>query len=186
MRDRCTIVFDTILNYCVRSLKIDANGSLQNLEDETDDIYCTVLYNDETHTFDQVINTLTRIVGWQQKDAVEYVSTIDREGRAVVKCSNFETCLKLKNDIEKQSLRPTMASKPTALKVAVLHKNAIAYQQFSLQLLAWFQEFLSRHAVFRFLFCEILKQNTDYNLKEILANDSLLWKTAVSTLSRRS
>lgn len=178
MRDRCMIVFDAILNYCVRSLKLEANGSIKNLETQDEDVYCTVLYNDETHTFDQVINTLTRIVGWQQKDAVEYVSTIDREGRAVVKCSSFQSCIKLKNDIENQSLRSTVALKPTVLKVAVLHKNDYAYQQFSLQLLAWFQEFLSRHALFRFLFCEILKQGSDYSLREILTNDSMLWKTA--------
>lgn len=178
MRDRCKIVFDAILNYCVKSLKIEANGSIKNMDTQDEDVYCTVLYNDETHTFDQVINTLTRIVGWQQKDAVEYVSTIDREGRAVVKCSTFASCIKLKNDIENQSLRSTVAIKPTVLKVAVLHKNDVAYQQFSLQLLAWFQEFLTRHAVFRFLFCEILKQSTDYSLREILTNDSMLWKTA--------
>lgn len=68
MRERCMIVFDAILNYCVRSLKIDANGTLKSFDgDMEEDVYCTVLYNDETHTFDQVINTLTRIVGWQQK-----------------------------------------------------------------------------------------------------------------------
>lgn len=178
MRDRCMIVFEAILNYCVRSLKIEANGSIQNMANQHEDLYCTVLYNDETHTFDQVISTLTRIVGWPQKDAVEYVSTIDREGRAVVKCSTFSSCIKLKNEIENQSLRTALAPKQTVLKVAVLHKNDVAHQQFSLQLLTWFQEFLTRHAVFRFLFCEILKKSTDYSLREILMNDSMLWKTA--------
>lgn len=177
MRERCMIVFNAILNYCVRSL-MNENGSIKNMDTQEEDIYCTVLYNDETHTFDQVINTLTRIVGWAQKDAVEYVSTIDREGRAVVKCSSFQSCIKLKNEIENQTLRSTVALKPTILKVAVLHKNDVAYQQFSLQLLSWFQEFLTRHAIFRFLFCEILKQTSDYSLREILTNDSKLWKTA--------
>lgn len=103
---------------------------------------------------------------------------IDREGRAVVKCTTFNACMKLKAEIEKQSLRPSVIPKPTVLKVAVLHKNAVAQQQFALQLLSWFQEFLTRHAVFRFIFCENLKQNTDYSLRDILTNDSSLWKTA--------
>lgn len=179
MRDRSFIIFDAIMSYCVRSLKIEMNASLNGLDgDLEEDIYCTVLYNDETHTFEQVIQTLTRIVGCPQKDAIEYVSSIDREGRAVVKCATFQSCLKLKNDIEKQTLRTTITTKPTALKVAVLHKNAVAYQQFSLQLLSWFQEFLSRHAIFRFIFCEMASQNTPYSLRELLLNDCKLWKTA--------
>lgn len=103
---------------------------------------------------------------------------IDREGRAVVKCTTFAACMKLKGEIEKQSMRTSVIPKPTVLKVAVLHKNAVAQQQFALQLLSWFQEFLTRHAVFRFIFCENLKQNTEYSLRDILTNDSTLWKTA--------
>lgn len=185
MRDRCGIVYDAIMNYCTRSLKSETNASLKALDGESDeDIYCTVLYNDETHTFEQVIQTLTRIVGCPQKDAIEYVSSIDREGRAVVKCASFSSCLKLKTDIEKQTLRSTLATKPTALKVAVLHKTAVAHQQFSLQLLAWFQEFLSRHAVFRYIFGEMLSENTAYSLRDILLNDYKLWKTARTSWHR--
>lgn len=103
---------------------------------------------------------------------------IDREGRAVVKCASFQSCNALKAEVEKQSLRPTVMSKPTILKVSVLHKNTVAQQQFSLQLLSWFQDFLTRHAIFRFIFCENLKQNTEYSLRDILTNDSRLWKTA--------
>lgn len=84
-----------------------------------------------------MIQTLTRIVGCNQKDAIEYVSSIDREGRAVVKCGSFESCSKLKTDIEKQAMRSTLTTKSTALKVSVLHKVAVAYQHLSLQLLAW-------------------------------------------------
>lgn len=49
-RNHCMVVFDAVLN-C----------------DMEEHIYCAELYNDEIHTFDQVINTLTRIVGWKQK-----------------------------------------------------------------------------------------------------------------------
>lgn len=66
------------------------------------------------------------------------MSSIDREGRAVVKCARFQACMKLKSDIEKSAaVRTTISAKSAILKVAVLHKNAIAYQQFALQLLGW-------------------------------------------------
>ena len=77
-------------------------------------------------------------MGCQQKEAIDYVTSIDREGRAVVKCAPFQKCEQLKNDIEKQSNRSVnLPPKQLPLKVSVLHKNAVAQQQFAIQLLAW-------------------------------------------------
>lgn len=136
MRERCIIATDAIIQYCIRSLQLESDASLRPLVHMDEDFYCTVLYNDETHTFEQVISTLTRIVGCSQKDAVEYVSSIDRLGRAVVKCATFNSCIHMKQEIEK-NVRTSITAKVQTLKVAVLHKKAIAYQQFALQLLAW-------------------------------------------------
>jgi ATP-dependent Clp protease adapter protein ClpS len=52
-------------------------------------LFCTVLYNDETHTFDLVIQTLTRALTCSKKDAIEFATTIDREGRSIVKVGGF-------------------------------------------------------------------------------------------------
>lgn len=52
-------------------------------------LFCTVLYNDETHTFDLVIQTLTRALQCSKKDAIEFATTIDREGRSIVKVGGF-------------------------------------------------------------------------------------------------
>lgn len=54
--DKCSeIVFKAILNYCVKNLQIQSDSSLAELgESEDEDVYCTILYNDETHTFEQV------------------------------------------------------------------------------------------------------------------------------------
>lgn len=138
MTNRCGIVFKAALQYCIASLEIESDASIRALDGDIEDFYCTVLYNDETHTFEQVIQTLTRIVGHSQKDAVDYVSSIDREGRAVVKCASFQDCIDLKQEIEQNTVRPSMTTKAAQLKVAVLHKRAVAYQQFALQLLAWY------------------------------------------------
>lgn len=153
MKEICKIVFRGILTYCVTMLQIDSDSSFPNIEedpDQNEDVYCTLLYNDETHTFDQVINTLTSIVKCEQKEAVEYVTSIDRDGRSVVKCSTFAACIKLKNEIEKKGTRTTLTStKLQPLKVAIFHKNTVACQSFGLQLLHWFQEFLGYSAKFR-------------------------------------
>lgn len=62
MRERCLIVFDAIMNYCVRSLEIESDASMRCTDGlNEEDFYCTVLYNDETHTFEQVNN---RIFKW--------------------------------------------------------------------------------------------------------------------------
>lgn len=54
--DKCSeIVFKAILYYCVKTLQIQSDSSLAELGDsEDEDVYCTILYNDETHTFEQV------------------------------------------------------------------------------------------------------------------------------------
>lgn len=132
----------------------------------------------------KVIQTLTRIVGCAQKDAVEYVTSIDREGRAVVKCSSFQSCLQLKDEIEKQGTRPNAGNKIAPLNVGVLHKKAIAHQLFALQLLGWFQEFLTIHEIFRKIFCDVATQDTNYNINHILLNDTKLWKTARASWHR--
>lgn len=54
------------------------------------DTYCTILYNDEVHTFEQVITTLGRVLKCNQRSSTEFVTNIDREGRAVVKCASFQ------------------------------------------------------------------------------------------------
>lgn len=183
MRDRCRIVFDAILNYCMRSLKIEANGSIKNKDTDTSDKfgYCTVLYNNGQYPFALLENRLMQIAGWAQKYASECISTMKHEGRAIVMCSTFASCNRLKNDIDNQTLRRSFVI-PSLLHTSVLPKNDVAYQQLSLQLLAWFQEFLKRHHIFRYLFCQILKQNTSQSnnsmLSEILINNCLLWRAA--------
>lgn len=136
VQGRCAIVFQAILAYCMRVLKMDSDGSYSELDDD-DNTHCTVLYNDETHTFEQVIQALTSIVLCSQKTAIEYVTSIDREGRAVVKCASFEVCKKLKEDIETKAIRTTVGGKMAPLKVTVMHRNEVACQHLAIQMLGW-------------------------------------------------
>ena len=85
----------------------------------------------------QVIQTLTSIVKCEHKTAIEYVTSIDREGRAVVKCASFEVCKKLKEDIENKAMRSTLTTRAMPLKVTVMHRNEVACQHLAMQLLVW-------------------------------------------------
>lgn len=65
MKECCRLVFQGIMNYCIKSLEIESNASNACLDGD-DNIFCTVLYNDETHTFEQVCFVFFLIN--QQKD----------------------------------------------------------------------------------------------------------------------
>ncbi|XP_047998255.1 LOW QUALITY PROTEIN: E3 ubiquitin-protein ligase UBR1 [Leguminivora glycinivorella] len=163
--ERMKTVANVSLSYCFRLLTLDHAPGLPNelrlkdAERERDplqildqpDCYCTVLYNDETHTFEQVITTLTRVMKVNHRDAVELVSLIDREGRALVKCSSFQVCDRLKNDIEICTAmfeRFTSRTGP-ALKVLVMHAHVLAHQTFAMKLLQWLQNFVAQEPSLR-------------------------------------
>ncbi|XP_017488477.1 PREDICTED: E3 ubiquitin-protein ligase UBR1 [Rhagoletis zephyria] len=193
IKERCEVAFTAILTFCVSFLEIESNASLECLDGDSDDgqeeCFCTVLYNDESHTFDQVIQTLTKIAKCRQKDAMEIVAAIDREGRAVVKCDTFSECCQLQEAIEKQAVTTLSAlHTPRAnqsLRVSVLNIRAVACQQFALQLLSWFQEFLIKHCIFRQIFARlIMDRKAPYCIRHILEYDVKLWKTARSCWHR--
>lgn len=56
MEKRCNLVFEAILQYCIKWLEIESNAGLMAL-DGAEDVYCTILYNDESHTYEQVENS---------------------------------------------------------------------------------------------------------------------------------
>ena len=65
IKDVCRIVFHAILVYCVNMLQIDSDTSFPDIDGDkgqTEDLFCTLLYNDETHTFDQVSITLFKCI----------------------------------------------------------------------------------------------------------------------------
>ncbi|KAK4886967.1 hypothetical protein RN001_003238 [Aquatica leii] len=185
LADRARVVYDAILWYAYNLLTLEHTTDLRlgSNDDNSFDIdtYCTVLYNDEIHTFEQVINTLNRVIKCSQKNAIEYVTNIDREGRAVVKCSTFQHCSELKTEIEKHTSRHGNK----ALKVLVVHAHVVAHQLFAMKLLSWLQIFLSHGEGFRKIFAEVaLKPQQSLELsdqsvvKGILLRDSQLWKSA--------
>ncbi|GIY02969.1 e3 ubiquitin-protein ligase UBR2 [Caerostris darwini] len=177
--ERFRLVLKIILKYCQTmltweqpvNLPADLQFPLQNNTSDYPDTYCTILYNDETHTYEQVIDTLTKAINCSKKIAIDYATTIDREGRSMVKCSSFSECNQVRHYIERVTSR--LASK---LKVSVMHTEIIAHQTFALKLLGWLQAFMTYNKGFCYILTEeILHDNL---LHDVMCADTSLWKTA--------
>ena len=67
------------------------------------DDYCTVIYNDEFHRFDDVIDTIPRAVDCDRNTAIGLTTLVDRNGRCIVKCSGFANCQDVKKTAERTS-----------------------------------------------------------------------------------
>ncbi|XP_028170096.1 E3 ubiquitin-protein ligase UBR1 [Ostrinia furnacalis] len=194
--ERMKIVASVCLSYSLRLLTHDHAPSLPNdlrLKDaerdllqilDSPDRYCTVLYNDETHTFEQVITTLTRVMKCNHRDAVELVTLIDREGRALVKCSTFQVADKLKGDIETFTSRHG-----PSLKVLVMHAHVIAHQTFAMKLLNWLQNFVCREPSLRLALSQVALGEEAWGggstslcgggvAGAVMQNDFRMWKAA--------
>ncbi|XP_044749932.1 E3 ubiquitin-protein ligase UBR2 [Coccinella septempunctata] len=182
LKERARIAFEAVLGYSHRLLTTEQVSDIRFNSSADDvlfdiDMYCTILYNDEVHTFEQVISTLSRVLKCNQRSAIAFVTSIDREGRAVVKCSDFQSCNELRTEIEKYTSRH--GNKP--LKVIVSHAHIIAHQIYAMKLLAWLQGLLSHSSALRNIFAETALKETESEpsiIKSMLLRDSSLWKSA--------
>lgn len=202
IQERARHVFSNVLKFAYELLTLDTfmklPGDLQYkerdrdidplLDDllEVDDLYATVLYNDEVHTFEEVITTLQRAVECDRNAAINFVSLIDREGRSLVKCAPFQQCSEVKRIVERITGRRGI--KP--LKVMVIHSHVVAHQVFAMRMISWLDGILAYSEGFRALFSLILvEQEQGVNsrkqpsiLEGILRHDTVLWKAARSSV----
>lgn len=190
MERRAHLIFQYVLRYARALLtledppmlpsELDSDETLDDLYSlyrNQEDSFCTVLYNDETHTFDQVITTLNKFIKCPQRESIDYVTSIDREGRAVVKCAGFVQCKDLKEEIEKFTSRHGGKS----LKTVVVHSHVIAHQIYALRLLTWMQNLLGYSERLRAIFSEVVLESAPPEgciLESILRKDTTLWKSA--------
>lgn len=141
---RVELVLRAVLLYCHQMLtwgkSTELPPDLALTPAGTPDTYVTMLFNDETHTYEQVIQTLNRAIECSHREAIEYATTVDREGRSLVRSSTFSDCLQVKQHIERITSRH--GSRP--LRVLVMHSSVVAHQTFAMRLLAWLQGFLAQ------------------------------------------
>ncbi|BFZ11988.1 hypothetical protein BsWGS_15028 [Bradybaena similaris] len=141
--------------------------------------YMCMLYNDEVHTYDQVISTLQRAVDCNQRQALEFATVVDREGRSCVKVGTLDECYAVKQTIERSTSRH--GSKP--LKVEVMIKDVVAHQQFALKILTWLQMINDKASSIRRILCSVLMETVGVSttlsvLEHFIQADTRLWKVA--------
>lgn len=63
-----------------------------------------ILYDDEIHTFDEVINQLIKALGCSVSEAEDLTYKVHNEGKATVFEGSFEECLKINNVLQEIQL----------------------------------------------------------------------------------
>lgn len=145
---------------------------------EKDDTYYCMLFNDEVHTYEQVIYTLQKAVNCSQKEAISFATTVDRDGRRSVLYGSFQSCDQAKSVIVRNTSRQT---KP--LKVQVMYSGIVAHQTFGLRILSWLGQILGYSDGLRRILCQVgLQEGPDGEnsslVDKLMLCDSILWKGA--------
>ncbi|XP_060067571.1 E3 ubiquitin-protein ligase UBR2-like isoform X1 [Ylistrum balloti] len=180
LTDRASALLMAVLRYTMEMLTWEQCDNLPpdlQPEGELEDSYITMLFNDEVHTYEQVIVALQRAVDCTQKEAVEFATTVDREGRSNVRSGNFSSCEKARNIIEHNTSRH--GNKP--LKVQVMHTIVVAHQAFALKIIQWLQTIIGKSDGLRHLFCVLSMQPQEDGqsiMEKLLLIDTQLWKVA--------
>lgn len=76
-------------------------------EDEgggTDDPWFVVLFNDEVHTFEEVIGQLMKATGCSRGEAEDKAWTVHNEGKATVYEGTFEECFEVQSVLKEIQL----------------------------------------------------------------------------------
>ncbi len=73
-------------------------------EEEVNTPWKLILYDDDIHTFDEVINQLIKALGCSLAKAEEFTLKVHFEGKAIVYEGNFEECLKINSVLQEIQL----------------------------------------------------------------------------------
>uniref|UniRef100_A0AAA9RZR2 E3 ubiquitin-protein ligase n=1 Tax=Bos taurus TaxID=9913 RepID=A0AAA9RZR2_BOVIN len=175
-------IFAIMFQYAVEILTWEKESELPpDLEmiEKSDTYYC-MLFNDEVHTYEQVIYTLQKAVNCTQKEAIGFATTVDRDGRRSVRYGEFQYCEQAKSIIVRNTSRQT---KP--LKVQVMHSSIVAHQNFGLKVLSWLGSIIGYSDGLRRILCQVgLQEGPDGEnsslVDRLMLSDSKLWKGARS------
>uniref|UniRef100_A0A665WWI0 E3 ubiquitin-protein ligase n=1 Tax=Echeneis naucrates TaxID=173247 RepID=A0A665WWI0_ECHNA len=171
-------IFSIILKYAVDLLTWEQEDQLPAELKEKGDTYYCMLFNDEVHTYEQVIYTLQKAVNCSQKEAVSFATTVDRDGRKAVRYGDFQFCEQAKSVIVRNTSRQ---SKP--LRVQVMHSSVVAHQCFALKALSWLGQIIQYSDGLRRILCQVGLQKGPEGensslVDRLMLNDSKMWKGA--------
>uniref|UniRef100_A0A8C9TIB9 E3 ubiquitin-protein ligase n=1 Tax=Scleropages formosus TaxID=113540 RepID=A0A8C9TIB9_SCLFO len=177
---RTRSIFSIVLKYSVDMLTWEKEDELPSgLEPlERGDTYYCMLFNDEVHTYEQVIYTLQKAVNCTQKEAVSFATTVDRDGRKSVRYGDFQFCEQAKSVIVRNTSRQT---KP--LRVQVMHSSVVAHQCFALKALGWLSHVIGYSDALRRILCQVglektLEGENSSLVDTLMLCDSKMWKGA--------
>lgn len=82
---------------------------VEELEEEddgsgTDDPWFVILFNDEVHTFEEVIGQLVKATGCSRGEAEDMAWTVHNEGKATVYEGTFEECFEVQSVLKEIQL----------------------------------------------------------------------------------
>ncbi|XP_074663047.1 E3 ubiquitin-protein ligase UBR2-like [Tubulanus polymorphus] len=185
LKQRTEKLYRCLVEYSLHILTWDHPDSLPpnlNPINGMDDTYVTMLFNDEVHTYEQVITTLQRAVDCTKKEAMDFATTVDREGRSIVRVGKHSDCERARSTIERQTSRH--GNRP--LKCLVMHTSVVAHQLFAIKILGWLQEIVSKSDGLRNLFCDVAFATSSISTTEgnfsfierALLQDTQYWKVA--------
>lgn len=101
--------------------------------------YKTMLFNDETHTYDAVISALETSTGCTSQQAMFLATIVDREGRSIVLSNSLRICTQAKEQIQHRTRRDVnrRTEKSGPLEVKIMTHGLIAHQNFAVKILQW-------------------------------------------------
>uniref|UniRef100_A0A096MFC5 E3 ubiquitin-protein ligase n=1 Tax=Poecilia formosa TaxID=48698 RepID=A0A096MFC5_POEFO len=181
VEERSCSIFSIILQYAVDLLTWEQEdqlpAGLEPPRQRSDSYYC-MLFNDEVHTYEQVIYTLQKAVNCSQKEAVSFATTVDRDGRKSVRFGDHQFCEQAKAVIVRSTSRQ---SKP--LRVQVMHSALVAHQCFALKALGWLGQIIQYSDGLRRILCQVgLRPGPEGEnsslVDRLMLNDSKMWKGA--------
>lgn len=153
--------------------------------------YVTVLYNDETHTYETVIRALEMFIHCTKDQAMLIATIVDREGRSSVKVGAKLDCERVKSDIQRRTLRDVnrRTEKTGPLDVKVMDGALVAHQNHAIALLAWLNSQIDAFPILGSIVGDILlntmveKDNDGLEVEEtilvrLLRFDKKMWKSA--------
>lgn len=177
MVDRANISFKFILHYAHVFLT-SSSYFAPNVSDSDvlkanylKKTFCVVFYHSIKPTFDQILLTFDTALNIKQKEAIKYITTIQREGRVIVYRGTRSECMQINEVIRECSTRKG----GPLVKSRVHHYYNFVNQMLALKLLEWMENVM-KYIEFKEVFSIILLE--DSTIDGILKKYPVMWKSA--------
>eukprot|EP00794_Sanderia_malayensis_P020331 gene20331-22331_t len=178
---RATFIYRELLQYCVDMLlwtDYDILPEELRRTESNEDEYLALMFNDEVHTYDQVIRALQQAVNCDKSEATRYASIVDKTGRSLIFHGTKEACEKVCKIVKKSTFREEHGS----LKCFPIKRSIVAHQLAAIEMMKLFSKLITYSSGFRRILCELslnaIAPRPESLLNELLRSDTELWKAA--------